>query len=307
MSNRILSAAVLLIISTACVANAYTTNNEPEPLPGYEEPFPGDNSSPCENPYEPCDPEYPETPDYPEYPNEPEYPEQPGHGDVEVKHVHIGRTVRNERLHLRELAGLGSAYRGYEVVSVRANTRPNSSERTVVQLVADGRVIAQQTNPGYQINLRPQIRAELGTVIRSLQLAISGSTYIEDIEIEVVRSGSGDHDPQPGYGQRTVDVPIFRNTSNYERINLSQYVNLSQYSGFTIKKVIVTGSSQSQNTYLDLLIDNYTEDQLVFAPYRQQQSFHLSNQPVIGHHAIDIVFVARGYMSLEKVTLVLSR
>ncbi len=307
MFSKILSAAVLLIISTACVANAYTTANDPEPLPGYEEPFPGDNSSPCENPYEPCDPEYPQNPDYPGDDNGDDGGYDDGDQNSDVKRVYIGRTVRNERLRLRELAGLDSAYNGYEVVTVRGTTRPSSSERTVVQLIADGRVIASQTNPGYQIYLRPQIRAELGTVVRSLQLAVSGSTYIEDLEIEVVRRGSGGHSPQPGYGQRRVDIPIFRNTYNYESIHLSQYINLSQYRGLKIKEVIVTGSAQNQNVSVDLLINNYNLGQQIFSAHRHQHSFRLHDQAVIGQNANDIAFYVRGSMNFEKVTLVLSR
>lgn len=310
MFSKNLSAAVLLIISTACVANAYTTTNDPEPLPGYEEPFPGDNSSPCENPYEPCDPGNPGNPydpANPEHPGDNDGGYDNGDQDHDVKRVYIGRSVRNERLRLRELAGLDSAYQGYVVVSVRGTTRPNSSERTVVQLIADGRVIASQTNPGYQIYLRPQIRAELGTIIRSLQLAVSGSTYIEDLEIEVIRSGSDGHNQQPGYGQRRVDIPIYRNTQTYESIYLSQYINLSQYRGLTVKQVIVTGSSLNQNAYVDLLISNYNYGQVVFAPYRQQQSFWVQNQAVIGQNTNDIRLDVRGNMNVEKVTLVLSR
>ena len=308
MISKFFAKTVLLVISTACVANAYIVPAELAPLPGYEEPFPGDNSSPCENPYEPCEPQYPGNP-YEPQPNEPQYPDRPDYGQGEVKRVFIGRSVRNERLPLRELAGLNSAYRGYEVVSVRGRTRPNSSATTIVQLVADGRVIASQTNPGYQIDLRPNIRAELGTVIRSLQLAVSGSTYIDDLEIEVVRGhgGGGGYEPPPHYGQQRVDIAIHRSTYGNDRIDLTQYMNLSQYRGLAIQEVIVTGASEFQTSFVELIINSFNYGQATFSQYRQSQSIRLNNRPVIGRDASSIVLYTRGNMSVERVTLVLSR
>ncbi len=305
MFSKILSKAVLLIISTACVANAYIVPGLPAPLPGYEEPFPGDTNEPCDNPYEPCQPQYPGNP----YDPNPGHDDQPDYGQGEVKRVYIGRSVRNERLPLRELAGLGSAYRGYEVVSVRARTRPNSNATTTVQLVADGRVIATQRNPGYQIDLRPQIRAELGTVVRSLQLTVSGSTYIEDIEIQVVRGngGGGGYDPQPGYGQQRVDIRVDRSMYGDDRIDLTQYVNLSQYRGYAIEEVIVTGSSQYEVAFLDLLINSFNQGQATLSQYRQNHSYRLNNRPVIGRDASSIALYSRGNLTIERVTLVLSR
>ncbi len=309
MISKIFSATVFLTISTACVANAFIVPGEPAPLPGYEEPINGDRSRPCDNPYEPCEPEYPGNP----YDPNPGH-DGPGYGQGEVKRVYIGRSVRNERLPLRELAGLGSAYRGYEVVSVRARTRPNSAGTTTVQLVADGRVIATQRNPGYQIDLRPQIRAELGTVVRSLQLVVSGSTHIDEIEIEVVRGqnsggggGGGGYEPDPGYGQQRVDIRVNRSLYGNDRIDLTQYVNLSQYRGYAIEEVIVTGSSQYENAFLDLLINSFNQGQATLTQYRQNHTYRLHNRPVIGRDASSIALYSRGNLTVERVTLVLSR
>ncbi len=124
------------------------------------------------NPYEPA-------------PHHPLPPPQQDYYDTSVQTIYVGRATRNETFHLRQLAGLDRAFSGYEVVSVRARTSPNSPGTTTVQLVADGRIIAQQVNPGRQINLFPR-GAILDRNIRSLQMVVLGSTVIvENIEIEL--------------------------------------------------------------------------------------------------------------------------
>lgn len=174
----------LIVFSTSYVANAYLT-----PGGDVNRPVPGQPLRPGPQP------------GYPTSPYDPSpYDPQPGYGQHDVRSIWLQRSVTNERLPLRQLAGLTSAYNGWEVISIRAQTRPNSSGRTIVQLVADGRIIASQTNPGYEIYLTPKTRAVLGSTVRELQLVVNGSTYIEDIQIDLIsnQSGGGDHlIPQP--------------------------------------------------------------------------------------------------------------
>lgn len=123
----------------------------------------------------------------------------PGYNDTQTVQAYIGRSIMNEILPLRRLARL-EQYAGYEIVSVSANTRPDSPYRTDVQLIADGYVVAAQINPGYQINLYPQQRLILDQNVRRLELGIRGSTYIDVINITLRRlnQGGGGY---PGYPQ----------------------------------------------------------------------------------------------------------
>ncbi|OFZ28349.1 MAG: hypothetical protein A2622_04405 [Bdellovibrionales bacterium RIFCSPHIGHO2_01_FULL_40_29] len=313
MFSSVISKVLLVVLSTTCVANAFNLPGRPVPRPGPQQPFPGDNSRPPR----------------------PGNPNRPGPG-YEVKRVYIGRAVYNERLPLRQLAGLNSSYNGYEVISVRARTRPNSPATTVVQLIADGRVIASQTNPGYQIQLYPNFRAELGIGIRTLQLAVSGSTFIDDLEIEVAprRGGGGPrppHDPPynppqpppyqppqpphnpppppynpPGYGQQRVEISINRAMYGNDRIDLSQHVNLAQYRGLSIQEVIVTGGAEYQTSFVNLLINNFNYGQVAFSNYRQSQGIRLQRRLVIGHEAGNISLFTQGNMFVEQVILILT-
>ncbi|MFZ3229883.1 MAG: hypothetical protein WA160_06745 [Pseudobdellovibrio sp.] len=319
MLGKIISRSVLLVISTACVANAYIVPGEPGQLPGYQEPLPGyqqpdngGNSGPgyqppppppshSNNPYEPANP-------YEPNPYEPN-PNQPSYGS-EVKTIYIGRSVRNERLPLRELAGLNSSFNGSEVLSVRGSVRPDISGRTVVQLVADGRVIATQSSPNYQINLMPNMRVLLGQTVRSLQLVVSGSLIINDLQIEISRNGGGGYNPQPPppyYGHQRVDLNIYRATIGNDRIDLTQYINLSAYRGYAIEQVIISGSAQYGSSFVSLLVNSFNMGQVQFSNgYSQSQSMYLNQRPIIGQGADSLVLYTQGNMTVDHVTLVLS-
>lgn len=175
---------------------------DPSPRPRYEDP-PAYRPQPRwpheepptyrpETPYYRPDPVYtrPEPPYYRPEPNpyQPPYtpPPSQGYWEYETQTIYVGRAVANERFFLREAAGLDGAYRGWEIVSVRAVARPNSPRTTTVKLVADGRTLATQINPRTQINLVPSDRTVLDKNVRSLEMVILGSTIIVDnIEIQV--------------------------------------------------------------------------------------------------------------------------
>lgn len=314
----------LAILAVASVSNAQFSI---APADGFDD----DHHSLCDNPYDPnCQPGgYPGQPNHPGHPNLPGYDD----GQAEVKSVYIGRSVRNEVLDLRRLAGLGVHYRGYEIVSVRARTRPDSPYTTTVQLLADGRNVATQVNPGKRIKLIPTQRVVLGST-RELEMYISGSTFIEEIAIEIRETGH--HQPQPpqypdypnypgqpheplpphypgqpphnpGYGQQRLDLHISRSTYSNDRINLGDYFNEHQYRGYRIEQVIVHAQAQNNVALADLLLNGFNSGTLQFDRYSTQQSLYLHNRPDIGGAANSIVLYTRGNMYVQRVTLVLSR
>lgn len=78
-------------------------------------------------------------------------------------------------------------YDGYRVVSVVAETTPNSPYRTAALLLKDGYTYDSEINPGYQIDLYPQSTMRLDRYGSDLYLQIQGGTYIEEIRVELSR------------------------------------------------------------------------------------------------------------------------
>lgn len=319
----------LLVISMSWAANAYLVpgqpggggSNRPAPYPGgpggghggdhghggggitpgpYPHPQP-----PHQNPGYPNQP-YPGNPHpsdpYPGQPYPPSSP-APGYG-AEVKSIWIGRNVMNENISLRDMAGIGRQYSGWEVVSVRANVRPNNPGRTVAQLVSDGQVVATQINPGYQINLVPSFRLVLSDYSYNLVLAIGGGTYIDDIQIELRRSGGGGYNPNPGYDQN-IEISIYRSVYGNDRIDLTQYVDLYRYRGFSIRSVIVTATARYNTGFVSLLVNGLDMGRTQFSGgYSQSSSIFLNRQVIIGQGADSLVLYTQGDMTIERVTLV---
>ena len=95
------------------------------------------------------------------------------------------RNVTNENLDLRRYLPL-DRYQGYRLVSIKASTTPNSPGKTVAQILSNGQVLASQTNPGYLIYLTPNYRIQLDR-FNQVVLAIFGSTYISEIQVELRR------------------------------------------------------------------------------------------------------------------------
>ena len=219
----------------------------------------------------------------------------------------MGRSVYNEQIDLRRLAGLNSGYySGFEIVAVRATLRPTTPGTTVAQLLVDGRIQAQQVNPGYQLSMYPQASIVLDRNARDVRLAISGGTYIDEIEIEV-RSNGGYNPPpsNPGYG-RNIEVNVYRSMRGNDRLDIGSLVNLSAYRGYRIQQVIITGRATYQTSFVSLLINSFNAGQVqMVSGYSQAQSIYLSNQPTIGQGADSIVLYTSGEMTIEHVTLVI--
>jgi hypothetical protein len=124
---------------------------------------------------------------YPSYPNDPSYPSYPDYNNT-VLRVQLQRSVYNQSLDLRRLFNLDSNYTGYRVVSVSASTTPNSPAVTIASLVVNGFVMASERNPGYEVYLAPQERVRLDNVGTRVTLDIFGSTYIQELQIELSRN-----------------------------------------------------------------------------------------------------------------------
>lgn len=279
--------------------------------PGHGRPDRPDRPNPPNYPdypnYPPNRPDYPNYP-YPDYP--PTQPDYPNYGQQEVRSGYIGRSVRNERISLAQLVGLSSYYQGWEIIAVRAVSRPNSSSTTIARLVVDGRIVASQTNPGYEIGLYPQGRLVIGNV-QGLQLEIVGSTQIENVDVILQKNGGGGYyPPQPPVGNdNQIDIPLYRNTYGNDQIDLNPYVDFYRYNGYRIEQIVVQANSSRGTGLVDFLINGFHMGTMQFngGGYSSQNSLYISQRPVIGRDASSLVLYTRGNLTIEHVTLVLSR
>lgn len=341
MNIKDVSKSFLLVFSISCAAQAYVVPGAPgqdiahmdQYQPGYAGPEdgatqggdtlpPGDqaslspapqsplappvSSNPYEpNPYEPNP--YEPAPTNPYQPG-PGYPQNPGYSNQDVKTVYVNRQVVNERLALRQLAGLGSAYRGWEVRSVRVMTRGAQYNRPIVQLVADGRIIASsQAVGGSQVLLIPNTRAVLDNPVRSLQLSVNGSLLIDQIQIEVANTQNGYPNQPPSYGEQRIDLNISRALYSNDRVDLGQYINLGNYRGRVLRQVLITGRAQFNTSLISLMVNGFNAGQVQFSGgYSQQQSIFLGGSSVIGYGADSLVLYSQGNMVVDRVTLVLA-
>lgn len=96
----------------------------------------------------------------------------------------VNLAVKNQILDLKKWGLVNDNYEGYQVVAISGNLVPNSPAKTVVQLLADGVVVASQTNPGKKLRLTPNqviVWGDIGT----LKLKIIGSTKITNLSIRL--------------------------------------------------------------------------------------------------------------------------
>ncbi len=119
---------------------------------------------------------------YPQYRNE-------MYGQRVTLQVQINRSVRDQLIDINQLFRLQQNYAGYRIYSIRGNTSPNSSSRTVSELVVDREVYAYEINPGYDILLNPCTDVYINQYgySKEIYMSVVGSTYINSIELELIR------------------------------------------------------------------------------------------------------------------------
>jgi hypothetical protein len=254
-------------------------------------------------------PPYNPPPQYPDYP--PQYPDYPpAYDQQEVRSAWIGRSVRNERLPIGQLAGL-EYYQGWELVGIRASVRPNSNSTTVVRLLVDGRIMASQTNPGYEIGLYPQTRIILGAA-RGVQLEVIGSTEMQNVEVMLVRrqgGGGGGYYPPPVDNGGQLAIPLNRTVYGNDQIDLNPFVDFYRYNGYRIIQIIVRARTSYGTGLIDFLINGFNMGTMQFRDggYSSQDSLNIGQRPVIGRDASSLVLYTRGNMVVDQAILVLSR
>lgn len=254
----------------------------------------------------------------PDFPGGPDYPlppddfgnggGRPGSGRQEQKIIYLSRSVVNETLHLRQLAGIGPNYNGYTVESVVIDLR-GSGYNSSLSLIADGRVEDTAYSPQGRVALHPRFRAILGQDIRTLQLDVRGLADIQSITVNL-RDNSGYERPdRPDRPGRGIDVPLYVNRRMYgnDRMDLTQYIDMYRYRGYRIQEIVIQATPVYNTALLDLLINGFNQGQtLQIDRYNSVHTIRPYNA-ILGQGADSIVFYTRGDLDIQGVTLRLSR
>jgi hypothetical protein len=212
----------------------------------------------------------------------------------DTKVISIGRSVQNESLSLRQLSDIGPEYRGWQVVALTANTRPNSQARTVVNLTSNGVLMATQTNPGSQISLVPQRRLTLGEAVDSLALSVTGSTIIDSITMQL------------RYDERqVVTIEVNRSVNNNEVIDLTQYADLRSQMGRSIDQILVTASSPSGGSILIAVNNTNLGQPQLTTGLLEEKSVLVDKEQILGSAAYSTSLYTYGDVTIGHVTIIL--
>jgi len=265
------------------------------------------NYGPIDEPARPGRPGGPERPERPGRPERPEYPGRPGGNRVQ-KTAYVGRSVRNENLPLRQLAGLGREYRGYTIDSVELYLRPSRYSNARVALMIDR--IAQDERTVTMENfvvLNPRGFQELGEEARSVQLAVRGELFIDRVVV-ILRQDSYNQPVPPGYGRDEI-VPI--QLPGYippsSRIDLTPFIDSFRYRGYTLVGVEITAAARFNAATLDVVINSFYQGTVSLSRYQTTQVIYPRQLFVIGQSLGNLLLEPRGDSALYGVRLILRR
>lgn len=226
------------------------------------------------------------------------YPPQPS---VITRTIFIGRNVVNEVLPLRQLAGIGSEFQGYELESVRMNVL-GGAYGTVAELLINNQVEDSLVNPMGSVYLRPRYSRTIGYDSQSLRLRVAGQLNVDRIDITLRET----YQPGPG-ADVSLPIQLQRRMFNGDRVDVSSYVDLWNYQGYRIQAIEIDGQAYYNNgTMIDVLANSFLVGSVMLDPY-SSSVLYPTNSLVIGRNADSLVLIARGDALIRSVTLHLTR
>lgn len=248
--------------------------------------------------YQPYDPYRPERP---------ERPGRPGFEQTVVRQAWINRSVRNERLPLRQLANIGRELLGYSVDSVQVYLRParNTNARLELELnrrVEDSRSVWNETF----IELRPRGWDNQINERDTVQLEVIGEVFIDRVVINL--SGRNSYQPNPpNYGEIVVPLQLPAYYPPSGRIDLTPYIDLFRYRGMTLVGVEVTAMARYNAATLEVVINSFHQGTVSLSRYQTTQVVRPRQHFVLGQSLGNLMLEPRGDASLLGVRLILRR
>jgi hypothetical protein len=230
-------------------------------------------------------------------------PNDPRYGRIEREVVYVGRYVRNESIDLlRQISHL----RGYRVRSVQVYIDRAREVNSAVDLMVNGR--SEDSRPadvGFAVTLTPRSILQVGRLSR-LDVYARGEMLVNRIEIQLVSESSN---PPPYDDGREIRAPL--NLPSYlppqSRLDLTPYIDIRRYSGYTLKGIEVTAYATRGNASLDFLFNSFAEGRMMLSSYQSTQTIRSRQNLVIGSSFGNLVVAPRGDAQIMQVNLILSR
>jgi hypothetical protein len=252
--------------------------------------------------YQPYDPYRPERP---------ERPVRPGYEQSIQKMALIMRSVRNERLPLRQLAGIGREHLGDRVESVQVYMRPvrNSSARLELELnrrVEDSRFVQNETF----VELRPRSWDNQINERDTVQLEVIGEVYIDRVIVNLRSRGSYQPNPPnpPHYGNEiTVPLQIPSYFPPVGRLDLTPYIDIYRYRGMVLVGVEVTAAARFNAAALEVVINSFHQGTISLSRYQTTQVVYPRQAFILGESLGNLMLEPRGDTSVLSVRLILRR
>ena len=236
------------------------------------------------------------------YPQDPDY----GHGRTTSQEIYIGRYVRNESIDLlREL----SYFRGYRVQSVQVYIDRAREVNSSVELSVNGR---SEDNRAADVSraviLQPRSIVEIGRNVNRLEVYARGEMLINRIVVQLASEVSNPP-PYDGGNGREITVPI--NLPSYlppqPRLDLTPYIDIRRYRGYSIRAVEITAFATRLNATLDVQLNSFSEGTMFLYPRQSTQIIRSRQNLVIGSSFGNLVLAPRGDSQIVQVNLILSR
>lgn len=221
-----------------------------------------------------------------------------GRARLEQRQVRINRYVYRDTLNLSDLFQLQRERSGTEVVRVAVIAM--QTDRSLASLSADGRVVASQPLYQGQNVLAPRNSLEIGRDFRRLNLDVTGSAYIETIELTLAH-----RDSSPGYPGQVLDQRVNQRLGNGQVLDLAYVMNLYQYRYDSIAEIEVEARNNGPFvSSLAFLVNNRQESQASVVPGQATRFF--LRQPV-EIYAKSLLLQAQGDLVIERIRIRLQR
>ena len=268
-------------------------------------PIPGPNDGGNYGPVMPYPPEQGGGDDYgptQPYPQDPNY----GHGRTISQEIYIGRYVRNESIDLlREVSHL----RGYRVQSVQVFIDRAREVNSSVDLLVNNRSEdSRRAEVGRAVVLQPRSIVEIGRRVERLEVYARGEMLINRIVVQLASEVSNPP-PYDGGNGREIIVPI--NLPSYmppqPRLDLTPYIDIRRYRGYSIRGVEITAFATRLNATLDVQLNSFSEGTMYLYPRQSTQTIRSRQNLVIGSSFGNLVLAPRGDSQIVQVNLILSR
>lgn len=283
--------AAMMIVSSLAQANGVSVNQR------------GDRN--VRNDYGPVNPErgggdYGPVMPYPGDREDDRY-ERPGRGRTEE--IYLGRYFRNEPINLlRELSHL----RGSQIQSVKVYVQRSRDVRASLDLLVNN--LLEDSRPadiGRAVTLNPRSFPEIGR-LRNLEVYVNGEMLLDRIVVELLPPNNR---PPPYQDGREIAVTV--NLPSYlppqPRLDLTPYIDVRGYRGYTIKGIEITAVAVRNNASLDVSMNGFSEGRVILSPRQTTQVLRSRQNLVLGSSFGNLILAPRGDSNIIQVRLLLSR